>query len=173
VANLRWYSAWYGPAGKAVAASSGSRPWKPVRETVFMDKTFVARAAMPRGGPRFADHRGRRRHYRLRVSNVSTGFVTVHGPAGDWSIFRPKGSIREKDESRKHGPVPLPAEGDSPIFAAKDGSPQPIPPPPRKLGQSPVNGYQVSTRRVRHASPARLDWARRRVPVAVCTRAEY
>jgi len=40
--------------------------------------------------------------------------ATVHGPAGDWSIFRPKGSIREKDESRKHGPVPLPAEGDSP-----------------------------------------------------------
>ena len=50
-------------------------------------------------------------------------FVTVHGPAGDWSIFRPKDSFYEKNESRKHGPVPLPAEGDSPIFAAKDGSP--------------------------------------------------
>jgi len=68
--------------------------------------------------------------------------VTVHGPSGDRSIFRPKGSIRAKDESRKHRPVPLPADGDSPIFAAKDGSPQPIPPPPRKLGQSPVNGYR-------------------------------
>jgi len=40
--------------------------------------------------------------------------VTVHGPAGDWSIFRPKDSIHKKNGSRKHGPVPLPAEGDSP-----------------------------------------------------------
>jgi len=70
--------------------------------------------------------------------------VTVHGPAGDWSIFRPKAVIAGKNESRKHGPVPLPAEGDSPIFAAKDGSLQSTPPPPRKLGQSPVNGHFAS-----------------------------
>ena len=63
------------------------------------------------------------RGYNLLAPPGQTCQVTVHGPAGDWSIFRPKDSFYEKNESRKHGPVPLPAEGDSPIFAAKDGSP--------------------------------------------------
>ena len=67
--------------------------------------------------------------------------VTVHGPAGDWSIFRPTNAIFRERRCPKNGPVPLPAEGDSPIFAAKSSSPRRIPSPPRKLGQSPVNGY--------------------------------
>ncbi len=44
--------------------------------------------------------------------------VTVHRPAGDWSIFRPMGAAFPGERCPKNGPVPLPAEGDSPIFAA-------------------------------------------------------
>jgi hypothetical protein len=33
--------------------------------------------------------------------------VTVHRPAGDWSIFRPNDVFGEKNPLRKHGPVPF------------------------------------------------------------------
>ena len=34
--------------------------------------------------------------------------VSVHGLAGDWSIFRPKNAFRGQTVGRKHGPVPFP-----------------------------------------------------------------
>jgi len=40
--------------------------------------------------------------------------VAILGPAGDWSIFRPEDSVHEKNDSRRHGPVPLLAEVDGP-----------------------------------------------------------
>jgi hypothetical protein len=68
--------------------------------------------------------------------------VTVHGLAGDWSIFRREIMFYQKNVGRKHGPVPFPRrEGDSPIFAAIKHFPNTTPIAPRKSGQSPVNGY--------------------------------
>jgi len=80
--------------------------------------------------------------------------VTVHGPAGDWSIFRSIDVIFRQDVGRKHGPVPLPAragatKGDSPIFTAKCPIDSGKPTPPRKSGQSPrerIRRSQVSPR---------------------------
>jgi hypothetical protein len=74
-------------------------------------------------------------------------FVTVHGQAGDWSIFRREIIFHQKNVGRKHGPVPSPRrEGDSPIFAAVKHFPNTTPLVPRKSGQSPVNGYPCFTR---------------------------
>jgi hypothetical protein len=68
--------------------------------------------------------------------------VTVHGLAGDWSIFRREITFYQKNVGRKHGPVPFPRrEGDSPIFAAVKHFLNTTPLVPRKSGQSPVNGY--------------------------------
>ena len=73
---------------------------------------------------------------------LSVVSVTVHGPAGDWSIFRPKNAFRGQTVGRKHGPVPFPRrKGDSPIFAAVKRFSKATSLAPRKLGQSPVNGY--------------------------------
>ena len=68
--------------------------------------------------------------------------VTVHGLAGDWSIFRLKNAFCRRTVGRKHGPVPFPQrQGDSPIFAAVKSIRLATSLAPRKLGQSPVNGY--------------------------------
>jgi hypothetical protein len=71
------------------------------------------------------------------------GTVTVHGLAGDWSIFRREITFYQTNVGRKHGPVPFPRRegGDSPIFAAVKHFPNTTPLVPRKSGQSPVNGY--------------------------------
>jgi len=68
--------------------------------------------------------------------------VTVHTPAGDWSIFRRVDVFCEQTVGRKHGPVPFPQrKGDSPIFAAVKYVYMEASLAPRKSGQSPVNGY--------------------------------
>ena len=78
--------------------------------------------------------------------------VSVHGPLGDWSIFRRKRVFFGQTLGRKHGPVPFPRrKGDSPIFAAVKPIRVVMFPSPRKLGQSPVNGYD---------RPAEKDFAR-------------
>ena len=41
------------------------------------------------------------------VSFVGKDHATVHGLAGDWSIFRRKDVVCEKNVGRKHGPVPF------------------------------------------------------------------
>ena len=58
------------------------------------------------------------------VAEGALGWVTVHGPAGDWSIFRPIDPVSSDRRCPNNGPVPLPCggvpgEGDSPIFAAE------------------------------------------------------
>ena len=63
-------------------------------------------------------------------------YVTVHGPAGDWSIFRPKDSIPEKKRKPKTWTCPLSG----------------------RRGQSPVNGYSkpnVQARAPVHGRPER------------------
>ncbi|MFW5693011.1 MAG: hypothetical protein ACOCWL_02230, partial [Thermoguttaceae bacterium] len=54
---------------------------------------------------------------RVETEQAGDG-AAVHGPAGGWSIIRPTDSIFAEERCPKKGPVPLPAEGDSPIFAA-------------------------------------------------------
>jgi hypothetical protein len=72
--------------------------------------------------------------------------VTVHGLAGDWSIFRRETVFLEQTVGRKHGPVPFSRrQGDSPIFAAIKRFCRTTSLAPRKSGQSPVNGYHEVT----------------------------
>ena len=79
------------------------------------------------------------------VSHHDRLAVTVHGSRGDWSIFRREGVFFGSTVGRKHGPVPFPRrKGDSPIFAAVKPIHVATFPAPRKLGQSPVNGYRLA-----------------------------
>ena len=86
----------------------------------------------------------------------------VYGLAGDWSIFRPKNAFCGQTVGRKHGSVPFPwRKGDSPIFAAVKRFFKATFLTPRKLGQSPVNGYCHGGPpwRVRNADPTALTTA--------------
>ena len=67
--------------------------------------------------------------------------VTVHRP-GDWLIFRPLFALPSTSGGRpKNVPVPLGRRGQSHFRGEKGPFRESEPTAPRKLGQSPVNGY--------------------------------
>ncbi len=71
-----------------------------------------------------------------------------HGPARGFSFAREVQPVLDRHCVGCHNGSarPVSAEGDSPIFAAKDDSLEREPSPPRKLGQSPVDGYPADLR---------------------------
>ncbi len=84
------------------------------------------------------------------VTLIAIG-VTVHGAAGDWSIFRRENVISLINRGPKTWTCPPPAaQGDSPIFVAAKLIRGATSLAPRKLGQSPVNGHPSA---VVHSSP--------------------
>jgi hypothetical protein len=56
------------------------------------------------------------RNIQPRKNTAVSSLITVHGLAGDWSVFRREITFCQKNVGRKHGPVPFPRrEGDSPL----------------------------------------------------------
>ena len=70
--------------------------------------------------------------------------VTVHGAAGDCPVFWPKAQPFEYGLTENTGLSPSAAEGGQSHFRGEDARYfDAMSTAPRKLGQSPVNGYQA------------------------------
>ena len=71
--------------------------------------------------------------------------ASVHGLDGDWSIFRQEIVFGANNVGRKHGPVPFRGQGGQSHFRGENVNSLVTSFPPRKLGQSPVNGYATQS----------------------------